>query len=86
MPATRTTHLHIDLADNTHLGAQGFAPLGRVVEGMNVVDRSYTGYDEGAGGRMRCGKQGMIFSEGNTHLDRDFPESTKLVRATIESN
>lgn len=83
-PDTRTTQLYINLADNTHLDAQGFAPLGRVVEGMDVVDRFYTGYDEGAGGGMRGGKQGKIFSEGNAHLDRDFPELTKLVRATIE--
>ena len=83
-PDTRTTQLYINLADNTHLDAQGFAPLGRVVEGMEVVDGLYAGYDEGAGGGMRGGKQGKIFSEGNAHLDRDFPELTRLVRATIE--
>jgi cyclophilin family peptidyl-prolyl cis-trans isomerase len=83
-PDTRTTQLYINLADNTHLDAQGFAPLGWVVEGMEVVDRLYAGYDEGAGGGMRGGKQGTIFSDGNAHLDRDFPLLTKLVRATIE--
>jgi homoserine O-acetyltransferase len=83
-PDTRTTQLYINLADNTHLDAQGFAPLGRVVEGMEVVDRLYAGYDEGAGGGMRGGRQGTIFSGGNAHLDRDFPMLTKLVRATIE--
>ncbi len=83
-PDTRTTQLYINLADNTHLDAQGFAPIGWVVEGMEVVDRLYAGYDEGAGGGMRSGKQGTIFSDGNAHLDRDFPMLTKLVRATIE--
>ncbi len=83
-PDTRTTQLYINLADNTHLDAQGFAPLGWVVEGMEVVDRLYAGYDEGAGGGMRGGKQGTIFSDGNAHLDRDFPMLTKLVRATVE--
>ena len=83
-PDTRTTQLYINLADNTHLDAQGFAPLGRVIEGMDVVDRLYAGYDEGAGGGMRGGKQGMIFSQGNAHLDRDFPMLTRLVRAVVE--
>ena len=83
-PDTRTTQLYINLADNTHLDAQGFAPLGWVVEGIEVVDRLYAGYDEGAGGGMRGGKQGTIFSDGNAHLDRDFPMLTKLVRATVE--
>ena len=83
-PDTRTTQLYINLVDNTHLDTQGFAPLGQVVEGMDVVDRLYAGYDEDAGGGMRGGKQGKIFSEGNAHLDRDFPELTRLVRAAIE--
>jgi homoserine O-acetyltransferase len=83
-PGTRTTQLYINLKDNTHLDAQGFAPLGRVVEGMEVVDRIYAGYDEAAGGGMRGGKQGGIFSGGNAHLDRAFPLLTKLERATIE--
>lgn len=52
-PDTRTTQIYINLADNTHLDSQGFTPLGRVVEGMEVVDRLYAGYDEGAGGGMR---------------------------------
>jgi homoserine O-acetyltransferase len=83
-PDTRTTQLYINLKDNTHLDAQGFAPLGRVVEGMEIVDGLYAGYDEGAGGGMRGGKQGEIFSGGNAHLDRAFPLLTKLERATIE--
>jgi homoserine O-acetyltransferase len=51
---------------------------------MEIVDRLYAGYGESAGGGMRGGKQGMIFSGGNAHLDRNFPMLTKLVRATVE--
>ena len=83
-PDTRTTQIYINLADNTHLDSQGFAPLGRVVEGMDVVDRLYAGYDETAGGGMRGGKQGKIFSGGNAHLDQAFPRLTKLERASVE--
>ena len=83
-PNTRTTQPYINLVDNTHLDEQGFAPLGQVIEGMEVVDRLYAGYDESAGGGMRGGKQGKIFAEGNTHLDEAFPKLTKLDRATLE--
>ena len=83
-PGTRTTQPYINLVDNTHLDAQGFAPFGRVIEGMEVVDRLYAGYDEGAGGGMRGGKQGRIFEEGNVYLDEAFPRLTKLDRATLE--
>jgi len=83
-PDTRTTQLYINLVDNTHLDDQGFAPLGQVIEGMGIVDRLYAGYDEGAGGGMRGGKQGRIFSEGNAHLDEAFPKLSRLERAMLE--
>lgn len=37
-PDARTTQLFVNLADNSRLDAEGFAPVG-VVEGMDVVDR-----------------------------------------------
>lgn len=83
-PDTRTTQPYINLVDNTHLDAQGFAPFGQVIEGMEVVDRLYAGYDETAGGGMRGGKQGRIFEEGNAHLDGAFPMLTRLERATLD--
>jgi len=83
-PNTRTTQLYINLVDNTHLDAQGFAPFGQVIEGMEAVDQLYAGYDEAAGGGMRGGRQGSIFEEGNAHLDREFPKLTRLERAVIE--
>jgi homoserine O-acetyltransferase len=80
-PNTRTTQLFISLVDNTRLDAQGFSPLGRVVSGMDVVDRIYGGYGESAGGGMRAGKQDRMLNEGNAHLDRDYPKLTRIVRA-----
>ncbi|HZS08172.1 MAG TPA: peptidylprolyl isomerase [Blastocatellia bacterium] len=82
-PNTRTTQLYINLADNQRLDAEGFAPIGRVVEGMEVVDQLYAGYGEDAGGGMRGGKQGKIFEGGNAYLDRGYPRLDKLVRAGI---
>ncbi|MGB3563850.1 MAG: peptidylprolyl isomerase [Thermoanaerobaculia bacterium] len=82
-PDTRTTQVYINLIDNTHLDAEGFAPFGRVVEGMEVVDRLYSGYGESAGGGMRGGKQGKIIAGGNTHLDTEYPLLDRLNRATV---
>lgn len=82
-PDTRTTQLYINLDDNSRLDDQGFAPIGRIIEGMDVVERLYAGYDETAGGGMRGGKQGKIRSGGNAHLDAEFPNLDRLIRATI---
>jgi homoserine O-acetyltransferase len=82
-PNTRATQLYINLADNTRLDPQGFAPIGKVVEGMEVVDKLYSGYGETSGGGMRGGKQERLFKEGNAWLDREFPKLDKLIRAAI---
>jgi cyclophilin family peptidyl-prolyl cis-trans isomerase len=82
-PNTRATQLYINLADNSRLDAQGFAPLGRVTSGMDVVDRLYSGYGEGSGGGMRGGKQGEMLKGGNAWLDANFPKLDHLLRARI---
>jgi cyclophilin family peptidyl-prolyl cis-trans isomerase len=82
-PDTRTTQLYINLSDNSRLDKDGFAPIGRVVEGMDVADQLYDGYGEDAGGGMRAGKQGKIFEGGSAYLDREFPRLDKLIRAAI---
>ena len=82
-PNSRTTQLFINLVDNYNLDASGFAPFGRVVEGMEVVDRLYTGYGDGPPSG-RGPNQGNINAEGNAYLQRDFPELDFIQRATIE--
>jgi cyclophilin family peptidyl-prolyl cis-trans isomerase len=82
-PDTRSTQIFINLADNSRLDAQGFAPIGQVVEGMEVVEKLYSRYGETSGGGMRVGRQQKMFEEGNAWLDREFPKLDRLVRATI---
>lgn len=82
-PNQRNTQVYINLVDNKQLDAQGFSPVGRVVEGMDVVDRLYSGYGEDAGGGLRLGKQQKMLTQGNVHLDANFPKLDRLVRASV---
>ena len=82
-PDARTTQIYINTSDQLQQDSQGFAPFGKVVEGMDVVDKLYNGYGERSGSGMRAGRQGKLFEEGNAYLDREFPLLDKLVRATI---
>ena len=45
-PASRATEMFFNLKDNPLLDEQNFTPFARVVEGMDVVDRLYSGYGE----------------------------------------
>ena len=69
MPNSRTTQLFINLADNSALDGQRFAPIGTVVEGMSVVDALYAGY-----GGAPSDQQPQIAAEGNAFLTRTYPK------------
>jgi cyclophilin family peptidyl-prolyl cis-trans isomerase len=81
-PGTRTTQVFINFGSNDALDAQGFAPFGQVVEGMDVVDKLYAGYGEGAP-RGRGPDQGRIQAEGNSYLKSAFPRMDYVKRASI---
>ena len=82
-PNARTTQIFISLVDNSRLNVQGFSPLGRVVEGMSVVDSLYGGYGETSGGGVRAGKQGPLMNGGNAYVDREYPKLDRLIRIAI---
>ncbi len=86
-PNTRTTQLFVNLTNNQRLDRLGFAPLGRVVLGMETVDSLYAGYGEGAPAG-RGPDQDRIAAEGNTYLAAAFPkldviDSARVVRAVM---
>ena len=79
---TRTTQVFINLAENANLDDMGFAPFGRVSEGMDVVGKLHSGYGEGAP-QGRGPDQGRIQSEGNAYLEKDFPKLDYISKASI---
>jgi peptidyl-prolyl cis-trans isomerase A (cyclophilin A) len=81
-PNSRTTQVFINLADNASLDGMGFAPFGRVAEGLEIVGQLHSGYGEGAP-RGRGPEQGRIQAEGNAYLERQFPKLDHIKRAAI---
>jgi peptidyl-prolyl cis-trans isomerase A (cyclophilin A) len=75
-PNTRTTQLFINTANNAPLDPQGFAPIGEVIEGMENVDKFYSGY----GGNP---DQGALQARGKAYIDSSMPKVDKIVSATI---
>jgi cyclophilin family peptidyl-prolyl cis-trans isomerase len=81
-PNTRTTQLFVNYADNSRLDQMGFAPIGRVVEGMEAVDRFYAEYGEGAP-QGKGPDQGRLQAEGGTYLRKNFPQLDCITKATL---
>ncbi len=81
-PNTRTTQVFINYGNNRGLDSQGFAPFGRVISGMQVVNALYSGYGEGAP-QGQGPSQGLIQSQGNAYLIKQFPKLDYIKKATI---
>jgi len=71
---TRTTQLFINTRKqgNARLDRQGFAPIGLVTSGMDVVDEIQNKYGERPG-------QGKIVNRGNEYLQDEFPDLSYIV-------
>jgi peptidyl-prolyl cis-trans isomerase A (cyclophilin A) len=82
-PSTRTTQVFINLADNSRLDSQGFAPFGEVVEGMDVVDSFFAGYRDGPP-RDSGPDQAKVEAQGNQYLDQHYPKLDYIKTAKIQ--
>src|SRR6185436_12064273 len=81
-PNTRTTNLFLNLKDSANLDSQGFAPIGEVVEGMEIADQLHSGYGDGAP-KGRGPSQKKIYDEGNAFLKKDFKDLDFIKSAKI---
>jgi cyclophilin family peptidyl-prolyl cis-trans isomerase len=81
-PNTRSNQFFINYGDNASLDVQGFSPIGRVVDGMKVVDALYGGYGEGAPNGAGPSQE-LIATQGNAYLQREFPKLDYIRSATI---
>jgi peptidyl-prolyl cis-trans isomerase A (cyclophilin A) len=75
-PNTRSNQFFINLVDNARLDKMGFSPFGKVIDGMDAVDKIYSGYGEAP-------DQGRIGAEGNAYLTSAFPKLDYITSATI---
>jgi len=71
-PNTRTTQIFINLGDNANLDGMGFSPFGKVISGMDVVDKLYSEYGD-APPDGHGPDQNRIQREGKPYLNKSFP-------------
>jgi len=79
-PNSSYTMIFLNYKDNSYLDADGFAPFGEVVSGMDVADRLYSGY-----GRQNVPDQRRILRDGNAYLQAEYPMLDFVKTATIEA-
>lgn len=75
-PNTRSTHFFINTGSNGALDAQGFAPFGKVIEGMGVVTKLYEIGDSTV-------EQGRANAEGEEYF-KTFPRLDRIKTARVE--
>lgn len=75
-PQSRFTQIFINYADNSRLDADGFAPFGQVISGMEVVDKLFSPGDTQP-------DQRRILRKGNDYLQKEFPQLDFVKKATI---
>jgi peptidyl-prolyl cis-trans isomerase A (cyclophilin A) len=81
-PNTRTTQVFINYGNNEALDKSGFSAFAVVSEGMEVVDKLYNGYGEGAPDGHGP-NQALIGSHGRAYLEKSFPKLDTIRSATL---
>ncbi len=82
-PRDRATTLFINLRDNVNLDTLGFAPIGRVVEGMEFADSLYGGYGEIPASPAPMGNPRRFYGESNRFLDKEYPKLDRILSITV---
>jgi cyclophilin family peptidyl-prolyl cis-trans isomerase len=72
---SRTTQIFVNYSGNQRLDGMGFAPFAKVIKGMSAVSCAFPVGEKPS--------QGLIQSQGNAYLDREFPELTYIAGARV---
>jgi len=75
-PNSRSHQLFFNLKDNPKLDPQNFIPIGRVVDGMAVLDALYDDYGD-------TPKYRLVATLGNEYLHRMFPRMDYIKTARV---
>jgi peptidyl-prolyl cis-trans isomerase A (cyclophilin A) len=81
-PNTRTTQVFINYGNNERLDRDGFAPFGTVTNGMEVVEKLYGGYGEGAPDGHGP-RQDLVGMQGKDYLEKMFPKLDTIKSASL---
>jgi peptidyl-prolyl cis-trans isomerase A (cyclophilin A) len=82
-PSDRTTNLFINLRDNLNLDTLGFAPIGRVVAGMEFADSLYSAYGELPISEPPLGDVKRLYRESNKYMDVKYPKLDRILKITV---
>ena len=81
-PDTRATEIFINLADNAALDEDHFVPFAKVIQGMEVADKLYSGYGE-LGPKGDGPDVGRAEEEANEYMVPRFPKLDYIKRAAL---
>ena len=85
-PTDRTTNVFINLRDNLNLDTLGFAPIGRVLAGMDVADSLYSSYGELPISEPPLGDVKRLYAESNKYMDSKYPKLDRILKITIRAD
>jgi peptidyl-prolyl cis-trans isomerase A (cyclophilin A) len=80
-PNRRTVQVFVNLRDNPELDADGFAPFGEVVAGLDTVEALYAAYGDGPP-RGDGVYQAMAIARGDEYF-AEFPELDRILTARL---
>lgn len=78
-PNARSTQLFFNFGDNSGLDKQGFSPIGRVIKGMEIIDKVYAGYNDSEARP----NQSSIKQFGNAYVSKNFPKLSYIASASV---